>query len=555
MEVRELIAQYQRLHTLLGVGVAHNSRSAGHTMSLQTPPRRGDQEEKKENVAAEARTGLLKVLLEHQFRPKFSSTPLRFPTTAKEETTTSEEPRQEPDEKRNEADTDQEQSSFTMSERTFLEEVLRSGDPEHISAAAAVVSDPCKFPKLRDEVMEEGDDQPRPEKRGSVKRRDSQMQQRLFAIHQQAAVKPSRVLERMSFLQHRNSLLEESFEDSTPQDKGGTKEEKGGTKASLPIQTAFSADSILASDEAETQTADTDQSNSNTEWDFFQGDLPSWLDGNQGVEVDDTGEPLETRDRNLPNAGGPFRILGTSANDASCHPHVMSPPLMEGLMNFVPETLSNNNFWLKYSLVRDGASLLTMLRHARSSTATLLAIETTEGHVFGSFTVEPWRRAQGWYGTREAFLWKMRRSRAQDIATTPASIYEQAMQESEIQVFPYRTGSMAVQYCSKDCLMLGRGEVLQPDVKAGKHYGHGLYLEANLLKGSTSTSETFGNPCLVDNTLRGSRFQVANIEVWTLTPHTTINDAQRSEFATLFLEGGRDEKDLDLLGILVGGSI
>lgn len=103
--------------------------------------------------------------------------------------------------------------------------------------------------------------------------------------------------------------------------------------------------------------------------------------------------------------------------------------------------------------------------------------------------------------------------------------------------------------------MLGRGEVLQPDVKAGKHYGHGLYLEANLLKGSTSTSETFGNPCLVDNTLRGSRFHVANIEVWTLTPHTTINDAQRSEFATLFLEGGREEKDLDLFGILVGGSI
>lgn len=104
--------------------------------------------------------------------------------------------------------------------------------------------------------------------------------------------------------------------------------------------------------------------------------------------------------------------------------------------------------------------------------------------------------------------------------------------------------------------MLGRGEVLQPgNQKDGKHYGHGLYLEANLLKGSTSTTETFGNPCLVHDTLRGSRFQVANLEVWTLTPHTTINEAQRSEFATLFLEGGREEKDLNLLGILVGGTI
>jgi len=31
-----------------------------------------------------------------------------------------------------------------------------------------------------------------------------------------------------------------------------------------------------------------------------------------------------------------FRILGTSADDASCHPHVLSPPLMESLQNFLP---------------------------------------------------------------------------------------------------------------------------------------------------------------------------------------------------------------------------
>jgi hypothetical protein len=293
-----------------------------------------------------------------------------------------------------------------------------------------------------------------------------------------------------------------------------------------------------------------------SEFDFFQGDLPSWLHGNQGFEVDGSGEPQMPHDRNNAVNGGPFRILGTSASDASCHPHVLSPPLMEALLNFVPETLTTNNFWLKYSLVRDGGGLQTLLRHVRSSTTTFLAIETTEGHVFGSFTLEAWRLAQGWYGTREAFLWKMRRSRAQSTATSPASMYQQAMQESEIQVFPYRSGSMAVQYCSQQCLMLGKGEVLQPsNQKGGKHYGHGLFLEANLLKGSTSTSETFGNPCMTDDSLRGSRFEVANLECWTLTPHSTINEAQRSEFASLFLENRRGEKDLNLLGILTGGSI
>ena len=46
-----------------------------------------------------------------------------------------------------------------------------------------------------------------------------------------------------------------------------------------------------------------------------------------------------------------FRILGTSADDASCHPHVLSPPLiMESLQNFLPPGIAENNFWLKYSL-------------------------------------------------------------------------------------------------------------------------------------------------------------------------------------------------------------
>ena len=47
----------------------------------------------------------------------------------------------------------------------------------------------------------------------------------------------------------------------------------------------------------------------------------------------------------------------------------------------------------------------------------------------------------------------------------------------------------------------------------------------------------------------------ANIEVWTLTSFNTVAEAQQSELSTLFLEGGRKEKDLNLLGILVGGTI
>ena len=37
---------------------------------------------------------------------------------------------------------------------------------------------------------------------------------------------------------------------------------------------------------------------------------------------------------------GMFKIIGTSAEDFRAIPHVLSPPLMESLLNFVPERLS-----------------------------------------------------------------------------------------------------------------------------------------------------------------------------------------------------------------------
>jgi len=77
--------------------------------------------------------------------------------------------------------------------------------------------------------------------------------------------------------------------------------------------------------------------------------------------------------------GGIFKILGTSAEDVSSQPHVMSPPLLESLMNFVPEHLSNTNMWLKYSLVRDGASLITLRDLCKKSQYTFLAVETNTG--------------------------------------------------------------------------------------------------------------------------------------------------------------------------------
>ena len=131
----------------------------------------------------------------------------------------------------------------------------------------------------------------------------------------------------------------------------------------------------------------------------------------------------------------PFQILGTNIHEESTKPHVLSPPLMESLQHFVPYELCESNYWLKYSLVRDGSSLHTLLQHVRSSKNTFIAIETVDGEVFGSFTSRHWKKSMSYYGNGESFLWRMRRPRT----TKCQSIIDQAHMESELDVYPVGT--------------------------------------------------------------------------------------------------------------------
>ena len=48
-----------------------------------------------------------------------------------------------------------------------------------------------------------------------------------------------------------------------------------------------------------------------------------------------------------------YRVLGTFADDVECEPKILSPPIMENLQMFLPPVCAEDNFWLRYSLVRD----------------------------------------------------------------------------------------------------------------------------------------------------------------------------------------------------------
>ncbi|GKZ00648.1 hypothetical protein MPSEU_001017000 [Mayamaea pseudoterrestris] len=240
----------------------------------------------------------------------------------------------------------------------------------------------------------------------------------------------------------------------------------------------------------------------------------------------------------------PFLILGTFADDIDSQPHVLSPPLMESLQEFLPFEMMGENFWMKYSLVRDGASMIALLKAARGTKYSILAIETVDGEVFGCFTSQAWRKNWNYYGGSESFLWRMQHTRKEKTR----SVIDQAQMESDIEVYPYTGANDHIQLCTTRKIAVGgRSEQdakeaeedrLHPSLKNVKDYewGFGLTIEKDCLTGTTSPCMTFSSPSLSHEHSDGSLFEIMNMELWTLTPCATVEDAERLELAKLFLE-------------------
>ncbi|CAB9524948.1 Oxidation resistance protein 1 [Seminavis robusta] len=483
--------------------------------------------------------------------------------------------------------------TLTPSEQKYLEGLLESEDPESIRRATLILSDLSLFP--REESLEDSQ-----ELKTTMSRRDSKVQRLFFRMHEMGRTPTSargaaghftsspirggstvNTKRRMCWNERRESsivVLESqtsmsSLLDDTRRNSliaSGSYQPSAGM-----IRDDTENDDILATDDDYPQVT-ADRSGSST----TSQDISSWLDGagaaNGGgkegpaVEVHNVNGIMGS-DKIVNTAESLFKtsfaILGTAADDVSCIPHVLSPPLMESLLEFVPETLSDYHFWIKYSLVRDGANLYTLLRHVRASTRSILAIETTDGQVFGAFTSKPWRLLESkelprtgedevaneaapkgedsFFGSQDTFLWKMRQSRFESQALVRSATVEQAiLMESELAVYPFTGANNFVQHCTpSDGIGLGDN-------------ASAIRLDPSLRTGSTAASETFGNPCLLDPKEETSRsFEVANLEVWTLTPHDTVKEAEQTELKAFFQQRQREEhrNRLDLFGILVGG--
>lgn len=225
---------------------------------------------------------------------------------------------------------------------------------------------------------------------------------------------------------------------------------------------------------------------------------------------------------------------------------------MESLLNFVPDTLSQENLWLKFSLVRDGASLQTLRQYTRGSENTILAILTSNGDVFGSFTSSAWRKHRGYYGDGQAFVWKMSQSRL----TPCSSLLEQATLESDILVYPFSGLNNYIQLCTSNSLAVGGGvldissknqmdessEKEEENNKSESHqrnFGFGIMIDSDLSNGSSSPCATFRSPCLLNDSLEknnGDVFDILNLEVWTFTPCFNIEEAENMEYKKYLIQ-------------------
>jgi len=235
-----------------------------------------------------------------------------------------------------------------------------------------------------------------------------------------------------------------------------------------------------------------------------------------------------------------FHILGTSHHDESAQPHVLSPPMMHALQSTLPLQQQGESFWLKYSLVRDGASITTFLQNLRGSTRILMAMETVDGEVFGAFTSSAWTVQPSYYGGPDSFLWKMKHSRAE----VAHSVLQQARRETDLEIYGHArsNGNPYFQICKHDKIAVGGGnppgprQIATGAVLEPNQFGFGIAFEGDsLIEASSEPCVTFNSPSLSNLHSDGSKFELVNLEVWALTPCITLQEAHHLECNRLFL--------------------
>jgi len=150
------------------------------------------------------------------------------------------------------------------------------------------------------------------------------------------------------------------------------------------------------------------------------------------------------------------------------------------LSKHLPARVLGSDWTLKYSTSSHGFSLNNVYRKFQNGVSpTLVAIQDTEGGVFGALVSHPLRFDEHFYGTGESFLYSLRPKK---------EIYNWS---GENQLFIQGTA---------ESLIIGAGE------------GHfGIFVDSNLYKGRSQSCSTYQNEPLAPK----GDFIIKTMECWT----------------------------------------
>lgn len=182
------------------------------------------------------------------------------------------------------------------------------------------------------------------------------------------------------------------------------------------------------------------------------------------------------------------RLMSTLDQPASSL--VMPPCAVEQLAQAVPSRYSLSDWRLLYSTHLHGISINTLYLRCSGSGACILALRDQTGAVFGGFASElklpsetgPDKRH--FYGSGESFLWQL-----EPIKGLPPLPSAQSGDEPPDHLVHCHRWSGENNYfllSSKDYLAMG----------SGGHFG--LWIDSELLHGSSGPSATFNNPPLCE---------------------------------------------------------
>lgn len=157
----------------------------------------------------------------------------------------------------------------------------------------------------------------------------------------------------------------------------------------------------------------------------------------------------------------------------------------------VPIRYHGAEMHLLYSTNEHGMSLRTLFSKVQTAAPTLIAIRDTRGRAFGCYAAHAWKSsATRYYGSGETFVYGVEG-------------------EEGVGVFKWSRANSFFQFTSATFLAVGGG--------SGSHFA--LWVDEDLLMGTTFACSTFGSPPLTDWKGKGdgtstTEFKVLCLEVW-----------------------------------------